>query len=257
MLENIKFRMINTDYKYEIDMWKTIKAKKLTTSPTLIAYLEKADWNTEDGHPKQLSTCERFRRMLSQHPQNISFKFNEKTHQLKLMTPSVKPNIWEIIVLRFPTPFRRMFSAETPRLPPFTMETTEPQKSDCSGSMKNYVSSDDVLTEFEIEETTDMVKKWIKNKWFVPTNAHAIILLDSSSDSDTSEKDRLLVRRLKYLKPKRSEKKTPPMSPLAFPLPATPSPPPMNRPVPRKVDKYDLFCDDSATDHDSENSLTL
>ena len=250
--------MINTDYKYEIDAWKTIKARKITTSPTLIAYLQKAEWNMKDGHPKQISNCERFRKMLCQQPNNISFKFNEGNQQLKLMTPSIKPNIWETIILRFQTPLKRMFSAETPRLPPFTMSSTNTrEKSDCSGSMKNYVSSDDILTEFEIEETTGMVRKWIKNKWFVPSNARAIILLDSSSDSDTSEKDRLLVRRLKYLKPKRSKKKTPPMSPLAVPLPPTPSPPPMNRPVPRKVEKYDLFCDDSASDHNSENSLTL
>ena len=37
-----------------------------------------------------------------------------------------------------------------------------------NGSLINNLSDDDILTEFEIEETHEMVQEWIKNGWYVP-----------------------------------------------------------------------------------------
>ena len=335
---------------YETDAWKTIKAKNITTSPTLIHYLRQTKWNVKDGHPKQLPTCEKFQRLLQKDPYGVFYKFNEATQQLKLLTPSIKPTVWEIIILRFPKPLMKMYAPDTPRLRPIIKGSADPKaKSDCSGSMKNYASSDEILTEFEIEETPAMVKKWIKNKWIIPAKTRAIILLDSSSDSDTSETDKLLARRLQYLlptnqvrpdrpwnrpSPGRSSQQQAPENhrfqqeriraglddfhegvaeyvpafggtglghtpeserlrqqhiqagidqynhmyyapddpdnepiqwlnheepcdfddePVGEPHPDYPPPPNMNRPVPRQVGKFDLFCDDS-TDKSSDNS---
>ena len=304
--------MIKTENNLENDPWKTIKAKNITTSPTLVTYLRQTQWNIMDGHPKQIPTCQKFQKLLLNNPYSVFFKFNETTRQLKLMTPSIKPNTWEIIVLRFPNTLKRVFSAEIPRLKPIIKGLANPQpKSDCSGSLKNYASSEDVLTEFEIEETPAMVRKWIKNKWIIPHNARAIILLDSSSDSDTSETEKLSARRLQYWQrppPEQSSRfpqtdcveckegfegyvpafggqnrfqagvstfnhmyhdpDVPPRSsfqwlnhhfpgdmeddPSGEPHSQNPPTPNMSRPVPKRAGKYDLFCDDSTSDQDSD-----
>ena len=117
-----------------------------------------------------------------------------------------------------------------------------------SGSLKNYVSSDEVLTEFEIEETTKMVKKWIKHNWFIPSTPRAIILLDSSSESDsTSRKEREILRRLRKHKSQKPERKL-------IKSPSTSIQ--MRRPAP-KVKNFDLFCDASESDKDDDESPTL
>ena len=225
----------------------TIKPEKITTSPKLIEYLKTHDWKIQDGHPKQKIMKKQFQEMLCQHPEKIRFRFNEITQQVKLMTKKDQPNLWEIVILRLPHYNQNKILAKIQKIryaPTSLTETAE--RSDCSGSLKNYVSSDDILTEFEIAETTKMVRKWIRNKVYLPSNARALILLDSSSDSDsTTGNQEKVMRSFRRNKPK---KKTQPPSPLATPL--TPSPPRI-RPT-RTIGKYDLFCDDTETDTESD-----
>ena len=230
-----------------------VRPEKITTSPELMKYLKHYEWKVQDGHPKKQSMKKQFQEMLCQHPENIRFRYNRTSKRIKLMIQKQPPNQWEIVILHIPN-FEDQVLDKAPKLryaPTSYADICYPQKSDCSGSMKNYVSSDDVLTEFEIEETTKMVRKWIRNKVYIPSNAKALILLDSSSDSDTNqdnyEKMMRSFRRNKIRRPS-----TPP-SPLAKPL--TPSPPRIRST--RHVEKFDLFCDDSGSEQGGESLIVL
>ena len=225
--------------------------KGITTFPKLREFLLHYQWSNKGGNPEWEETSQKVRLEIQQAPEKVLYNINIPNHQVKLQMP-LEHKKRVVIVLRIPKTVKFVCSAEQPTVRLAPTENDVERLSNCSGSMKNYCSSDDVLTEFEIEETTKMVRKWIRKKWYVPSNPKAVIILDSSSESDEAAKiTRMAIQRLKAQKIGRMprQQSTRSSSP-DFPTQQ------FRRPA-RKADKYDLFCDDSSAKDDSDDSLIL
>ncbi|MAF41366.1 MAG: hypothetical protein CL859_05855 [Cyanobium sp. ARS6] len=243
--------MINPEFQGNIEEWTEVKLKeedqplkRITTFPKLINFLVKYQWINKGGNPKWEEMAQKLRLELQQRPETLLYSIDVIKHHVKIHMP-IENKKRAVLTLKIPRSVKFLCLAEQPlRLAP-TMDDVE-RLSDCSGSMKNYCSSDDILTEFEIEETVEMVRKWIKKKWYVPSNQNAVILLDTSSDSeDSAGATKLLVQKLRKHRTNKSPERS--LTP--------PTPPTIRRQVPN-VGKYALFCDDSATD-DSVDSILL
>ena len=244
--------MINPEFQGDITQWTEVKLKEteqpmksITTFPKLKDFLVKYQWLNKGGNPKWDELAQKLRVELQQSPEKVMYNINVATHQVKLQMP-LEDKKRAIFHLKIPSTVKFICSAEHPNLRLAPTDDEVEERSDCSGSLKNYCSSDDVLTEFEIEETVKMVQKWIKKKWYVPSNPNAVIFLESSSDSEASARaTKLVVQRLRQ--PKRSRKQKKPTTP-----DQTPS---KERRQAPKMANYDLFCDDSASESDSATSI--
>ena len=243
--------MIQPEFQGDINQWTEVKLKEeeqpmksITTFPKLITFLVKYKWLNKGGNPRWEKMAQKLRTELQQNPDTIMYNIDVVKHHVKCQLPLAN-NKKAVLILKIPRTVKFICSAEQPlRFAPTELDVE--RLSNCSGSMKNYCSSDDVLTEFEIEETTKMVRKWIRRKWYVPSNPKAVIFLDNSSDSeDSARATNFVVRKLRQQKISLSPERS--LTP--------PTPPTIRRQAP-KVDKYELFCDDSATD-DSVDAISL
>ena len=253
--------MINPEFQGNINDWIEVIPrefdqpwKKITDFPKLKEYLLKDQWLNKGGNPEWEEISQKLRKEIQENPEKVMYNINIPKHQVKLQMPlEAKKRV--VIILQIPKMVKFICSAEQPKVRLAPTEYDVERLSNCSGSMKNYCSSDDILTEFEIEETTKMVRKWIKKRWYVPSNPNAVIILNSSSDSDEPSKTtNMVIQRLKAQqisrKPRHKSSQTLPSTPSLSP----PSPQRFRRPA-IKVDKYDLFCDDSSSKEDSEDSI--
>ena len=245
--------MINPEFQGDIQDWTEVKLKeeeqpmkRITTFPKLRNYLMKYQWLNKGGNPKWDQTAQKLRDELQNSPENIEYNIDVTKHNVKLHMP-LEDKKRAVIILKIPKSVKFLCSAEQSKLRLAPTKDDVERLSNCSGSMKNYCSSDEILTEFEIEETVRMVQKWIKKKWYVPSNQNAVVLLDSSSDSEASARaTKILIQKLRPHKMRRRPEQS-----------ITPSSSgEMRRPV-QKMDKYDLFCDDSTTNSESENSIII
>ena len=156
----------------------------LRKHPRIMDHLTRYQWTIKDGHPNQLNIIKQFRQAIGQCPETIICEVDKTQSQLKMMTrniPNAPPHQQHVIKLRIPKLVQLMT--------PSAEETNEPnsteneQKSDCSGSMKNYTSSDEVLTEFEMEETMAMVIDWIQRGWYTPQRAIPFLSVSNNEES--------------------------------------------------------------------------
>ena len=188
--------------------------KRITTFPKLITFLIKYQWINKGGNPKWEEMAQKLRLELQNNPENIMYNIDVTNHQVKCHMPLADKK-WAVLILKIPRTVKFLCSAEQPiRLAPSVLDVE--RLSNCSESVANYYSSDDVLTELEIEETTKMVRKWIEKKWYDPSNQNAVILFDNSSDSeDSARATKIVVKKLRRskisLSPERSL--TPPTPP--------------------------------------------
>ena len=217
--------------------------KRITTFPKLITFLVKYQWLNKGGNPKWEAMAHKLRLELQNNPENIMYNIDVVNHQVKCHMP-LADNKRAVLILKIPRAIKFICSAEHPvRFAPSVLDVERLRN--CRGAMNEYYSNDDILNEFEIEETNQVVKKWLKKKWCGPSNQEAVILLDNSSNTEASARaTRIVVKKLRRpqisLSPERS---------------LTPPTPPTIRRQASKADNYDLFGDDSITDDSVESFL--
>ena len=217
----------------------------LNKQPWVLNHLKRNQWTLKDGHPNKENIVKKFRQALYQCPETITCIVDKDQRQLKMMTrgiPEAPSQQQHVICLRIPQLKSLLEAPAGAKFRPRPEKGT--QLSDCEGSLDNHTSSDDALTEFEIEETTALVYKWIKRGWYNPSAA-PLILPPSESGSDES------VGRRRNPNQKRTRPNKSSWTPRK------------NRPVGKlilkptqTVGKYDMFCDDSETEHESETEET-
>ena len=212
--------------------------KNIATFPKLIKFLVKYQWLNKGGNSKWAETARKLRMELQRNPETITYDIDVVTHQIKLHMPLEK-NKRALIVLKIPRAVKFLCSAEQPPVRLAPTRTDVEKLSNCSGARQNACSSDEALTEFELEETVRLVQKWIKKKWYVPYNQNAIIVMDTSSDSeDSARATKIVVQRLQKHKNRKSttSQKT-------------------RRPV-IKGEQSDSLCNETPSD-ESEDSILL
>ena len=122
--------------------------KRITTFPKLITFLIKYQWINKGGNPKWEEMAQKLRTELQQNPDTIMYNIDVVKHQVKCHMPLAN-NKRAVLILKIPKTVKFLCSAEqTVRLAPTELDVE--RLSNCSGSMKNYCSSDEVLTEFEM-----------------------------------------------------------------------------------------------------------
>ena len=178
------FRMIQPGLQVDPEVWKEIKpidyikiSDPLQKYPDLLKHLKTSPWRKMTGQSCTKEYMDKFKDKLQSEPEEMRCTINLQRNSVKLilLTPRELSTIQLADCLMIKIPFikdkiKKTISAENLPKQPEKPKPTQFLKSfsNYEGSLCGNVSDDDVLTEFEIEETFEMAEEWIRNGWYTP-----------------------------------------------------------------------------------------
>lgn len=179
---HINFRMINPEIQVDTEIWKEIKpidwvscSDPIQKYPDLLRYLKTNPWRTMSGHSCTKDYMDKFKKMLDTEPEEVRCTIQQARNFVKLiiLTPKELSAIRLADCLMVKIPFIKDKTKHIVSVEKKKEREIKPQEilrsfADYEGSLYNNISEDDILTEFEIEETQEMVQEWIKNGWYTP-----------------------------------------------------------------------------------------
>ena len=175
--------MIQPELQVDPTVWKEIKpydyfnnSEPIQKYPDLLQYLKNNPWRTMSGHSCTKSYMDKFKKEIDTKSEEVrcTIQQNRNFVKLILLSPREYSAIQLADCLLVKVPFikdkiKKTVSAEKkePQPPVKPMEILK-NFSGYEGSLCGNLSDDDILTEFEIEETHEMAAEWIRNGWYVP-----------------------------------------------------------------------------------------
>ena len=177
--------MINPGLQVDPEIWTEIKpidynanSEPINKYPDLVRYLQNNPWRTMSGHSCTKKYMDTFKTALQSESEKVrcTIQQNRNFVKLILLTPIEYSAVQLADMLKVKVPFlkekiRKIASAEEIK------EKDQKPVDDPMEILKNYSGHDgslcnnvgeEILTDFEIEETHEMVQEWIKNGWFMP-----------------------------------------------------------------------------------------
>ena len=175
--------MIQPELQVDPTVWNEIKpfdyvnnSEPIQKYPDLLQYLKTNPWRTMSGHSCTKSYMDKFKKEIDTKSEDVrcTIQLNRNFVKLILLTPVEYSAIQLADCLLVKVPFikdkiKHTVSVEKKEIPkPAKPMEILKNYSGYDGSLCGNLSDDDILTEFEIEETHEMAAEWIKNGWYVP-----------------------------------------------------------------------------------------
>lgn len=188
--------MIQPELQVDPAIWKEIKpfdyvsnSDPIQKYPDLMRYLKTNPWRTMSGHSCTQAYMDKFKKMLDTEPEEVRCTIHQPRNFVKLIILTPKElsviRLADCLMVKIPIikdKIKYTVSAETRNKPKIEPEEILKSFADYEGSLCNNLSDDEVLTEFEIEETPEMVQEWIKNGWYTPPERPKPIQLPKTND---------------------------------------------------------------------------
>lgn len=179
--------MINPELQVDPETWTEYKpidyeknSEPIVKYPDLVTYLQKAPWRIMSGHSCTNEYMEKFRKKMTLESEKVRCTIHASRNFVKLILLSPIEystiQVGECLMVKVPfikEKIKKTVSAET-----LEKITAKPVVAKPKEILKNYagyegslignLSDEEILTDFEIEETTEMVQEWIRKGWYVP-----------------------------------------------------------------------------------------
>lgn len=174
--------MIQPELQVDPTVWKEIKpfdyvknSDPIQKYPDLLQYLKTNPWRTMSGHSCTKAYMDKFKNALDTESEEVRCTIQQTRNFVKLILLSPKEysaiRLADCLLVKIPFIKDKIKHISAEKMIKINEPKPEEILKDFSGhngSLINNLSDDDILTEFEIEETHEMVQEWIKNGWYVP-----------------------------------------------------------------------------------------
>ena len=197
----------------ELD-WKEIKpidymrlSDPVQKYPDLYRYLQKSPWRIMSGHSCTKAYMDKFKRALELKSENLRCTIQKSRNFVKLilLTPAELSAIRLADCLLVKVPFikdkiKYTVSAETQNLESTDSDTPLRSYSGYAGSLCNNIGVDEeTYTDFEIEETVEMVQEWIR-MGFCQKPRPTPVMAPKPAPPRTADQTKKIIKKVRFAK---------------------------------------------------------